>query len=161
MKRRMLFTILAIGLTVGFSSSLRAESDKDCQHVGGVISTNFLDPSTTFGTATGDLGGAVGVSILSLRQNGDGTLTFHNQHHWVTISGDTVFIADEEATGFPTGIQGFFAVSYGKGVSVIGGTGRFADATGRLLAFGAVDTGKGQVVLRYEGQVCFVDKGSR
>lgn len=158
MKRKMLFTILGIGLAASFSGSSLAESEKDCRHAGGTISTNFLDSSTTFGTATGDLGGAVGVSILDLQQNGDGSLTFHNQHHWVTTSGDTVLIADEQALGFPTPVPGLFAVSYGKGLSVAGGTGRFAGATGRLITFGAVDTQKGQVVLRYEGQVCFADR---
>ncbi len=40
-----------------------------CRQVGGTISTNFLNPTTTFGSATGDLSGGVGVTVLSLTQN--------------------------------------------------------------------------------------------
>jgi hypothetical protein len=68
-----------------------------CRHVGGGILTNFLDPSEclptlgssvnlcTDGTATGDLKGAVGVQVDGITGN-----VYHNRHHWVTESGDTI-----------------------------------------------------------------------
>jgi hypothetical protein len=70
-----------------------------CQDIGGGILTNFLDPSQclptsgssvglcTDGTAIGDLRGAVGVQVLAVNGN-----VFHNHHHWVTDSGDTIFV---------------------------------------------------------------------
>jgi hypothetical protein len=127
----------------------------ECRTVGGTISTNFLNRTTTFGSATGDLSGGVGVTVLSETQNSNGTLTFHNQHHWVTASGDTINQEPANATGFPTGVTGLFAVSYLNGVVITGGTGRFKNATGKVFAWGAVDTSEGEVVLRYEGVVCF------
>ena len=82
-----------------------------------------------------------------------------NHHHWVTESGDTVFFADADATAFPTSVQGLLAVSYTNGINVTGGTGRFAGATGQLATvFGAVNLGQGQIVLRYQGQVCFASQ---
>ena len=69
-----------------------------CRHVGGGILTNFLQPADcagsfqnlcTDGTATGDLKGAVGVSILSINGN-----AYHVHHHWVTETGDTIFLKD-------------------------------------------------------------------
>jgi hypothetical protein len=40
------------------------------------------------------------------------------------------------------------------GVTITGGTGRYAGASGKIAVFGAVDLGKQQLILRYEGQVC-------
>jgi hypothetical protein len=155
MNRSMRSALLGVGLIVCASGSLQAGWGHDCQHVGGSISTNFLDTNTTSGTATGDLAGGIGVTILSLNPNTDGTLTFRNQHHWVTTSGDTLLLDDAEAVGFPSGISGLYSVSYTKGLTLTGGTGRFAHAKGELSSFGAVNTTKGEVVLRYEGQVCY------
>jgi hypothetical protein len=127
-----------------------------CQNVGGAISTNFVDPSDTLGTATGDLKGGLGVHVLSVTPGPNGTTILHNHHHWVTEPGDTILFDDADAVLFPTPIPGLYAASYTKGVKIIGGTGRFEHATGNLTAtYGAVDLTKGQVVLRYEGRVCF------
>lgn len=131
-----------------------------CHPVGGTISTNFLNPTTTFGSVTGDLGGGIGVSVLSLTENPNGTVNFHNQHHWVTSTGDTLNTNPAYATGFPTGITGLFAASYTDGIVVTGGTGKFLNATGKIYAWGAVNTANDEVVLRYQGTVCFADADS-
>jgi len=128
-----------------------------CRQVGGSVSTNFLDSTTTFGTITGDLAGAIGVSVLSVTPNSDGTVTFHVQHHWVTTTGDTINAEPAYLTAFPTSVAGFYAGSYVHGVVISGGTGQFKNATGKTDVWGAVDTNKGEVVLRYAGIVCFGD----
>lgn len=130
----------------------------NCHPVGGTVSTNFTNSNTTLGSATGDLRGGLGVNVLSVNPNPNGTLTFHNEHRWVTESGDTLWLAPANAEAFPTGVTGLFAVSYTDGVQVIGGTGRFAHARGTIYAWGAVDTGKNEVVLRYEGSVCSTEQ---
>jgi len=98
--------------------------------------------------------GGIGVSVLSVTQNPDGTLTFHNQHSWVTVSGDTIETKPAAATAFPTGIQGLYAVSYTNGVVITGGTGRFANAAGKIHGWGAANLATNEIVLRYEGKVC-------
>jgi hypothetical protein len=128
--------------------------DPHCKQVGGAISTNFLDASTTLGTATGDLKGALGVTVQSVAPGPNGAIVFHNQHHWVTESGDTLSLQDADATALPTAIPGFVALSYTQGVQIIGGTGRFAGAKGSLTIWGAADLSRQQIVLRYEGQIC-------
>jgi hypothetical protein len=138
--------------------------ERNCQEVGGAVLTNFLSTpavgASTLGTATGELRGGLGVVILSVTPPNPvpgQTVVFHVQHHWVTEAGDTIFLDPADVTAFPTTINGLFAASYIKGVNITGGTGRFAGAHGTLAVFGAVDLSRdfGQVILRYEGQICF------
>jgi hypothetical protein len=138
--------------------ALFAQGGANCKMVAGGVLTNFLDlsnPTETLGTATGDLKGGLGVTVLKFSTGPNGTLVFLNQHHWVTETGDTLYFDNAQAAAFPTGIPGLYAVSYTNGVTLTGGTGRFAGASGKSTAWGAVDMNKGQLILRYEGQICF------
>ena len=147
----------ALLLLLAFSS-VAAWADPNCQHVGGGIVTNFLNATTTFGSATGDLGGAIGVTVLSLSPGPGGVLTLHNQHHWVTTQGDTILAPPADATAYPSPQPGLYATTYANGITISGGTGRFKHATGKVFAWGAIDTTKNEVALRYEGNVCFSDE---
>ncbi len=149
--RRMLVVCL-LGM-----ASLLARAASECRTVGGSISTNFVNATTTSGTATGDLAGSVGVSVLSVLQGPNGSVVFHNQHTWVTSTGDTIFLNPADATAYPSPIPGLYAASYLNGVVIAGGTGRFAKATGKLSSWGAVNLGNNELTLRYEGTVCFAE----
>jgi hypothetical protein len=130
-------------------------SGHHCRAVGGSILTNFVDPTDTLGTATGDFKGGLGVHVKSVTAGPNGSTVLHNHHHWVTEAGDTILFEDADATLFPTPVPGLFAGSYINGIKIIGGTGRFENATGNVTAtYGAVDLNKGQVILRYAGHVC-------
>jgi len=153
---RKLFLICLLGI-----ATLAAQASTSCHPVGGTILTNFLDPTTTIGSATGDLAGGIGVTVLSFVPNQDGTLTFNNQHHWVTQDGDTLYLDNAVAVGYPTAVAGFYAARYARGLVVTGGTGKFRGASGKLRGWGAVDTNKGEVILRYEGSVCTADADSQ
>jgi hypothetical protein len=148
------------------ASCLFAKGDEsDGRQVSGGIVTNFLNESgtvngvpfanETLGTATGDLKGGLGVYVLTLQMNSNGTATFHNHHHWVTEAGDTIILADAYATAYPSGVPGLFAAIYPDGVIITGGTGRFAGAHGKIASWGAVDQNTGQIVLRYQGTINF------
>jgi hypothetical protein len=137
-----------------------AQGDEtNCREVSGGIVTNFLSApavgSSTLGTATGDLRGGLGVVIPGITTGQNGSTVFHVQHHWVTETGDTIFLADAYATAYPSGVPGLFAATYPNGVTITGGTGRFAGASGNIASWGAVDLSQGQVVLRYQGTICF------
>jgi hypothetical protein len=149
--RRMLVVCL-LGM-----ASLLARAASECRTVGGSISTNFVNATTTSGTATGDLAGALGVSVLNVIQNPNGSITFHNQHTWVTTTGDTIYVNPADATAFPSGVPGLYATSYIKGAVIAGGTGRFAKASGKIFSWGAVNLANNEIVLRYEGTVCFAN----
>ena len=138
-----------------------------CRHVGGTVMTDFgaIDATTTMGTATGDLRGAVSGSILGTPQLGPGgTVIFHVQHHWVTESGDQIFFDPATATTMPLGSGLFAILTYP--VHPNGGTGKFANLNGgELDNIGEVHCDNatcsaGQTVFRYSGQVCFAAPGN-
>jgi hypothetical protein len=87
----------------------------------------------------------------------NGTTVYHVQHHWVTETGDTIFLRDAELTVFPPSIDGLSAAIYIKGVDITGGTGRFARAHGNLAVYGAANLIDKilHVILRYQGEICF------
>ena len=146
-----------------FGAAPALADNPHCRQVGGVILTNFLDPSQclpttgssvnlcTDGTATGDLRGAIGVQVARISGN-----VFTNHHHWVTESGDTIFLNAADVTLFPTSDANRVLGDYVKGIEIMGGTGAFDGATGKLTSvFGAGDLSLGQITLRYAGTVCF------
>jgi hypothetical protein len=143
-----------------------SSSGPHCRHVGGTVMTDFgaIDATTTMGTATGDLGGAVSGSILGTPEIGSGgTVIFHVQHHWVTESGDQVFFEPATATTMPLGLGLFAVLTYPLYPN--GGTGKFANVNGGLInAIGEVHCDNsacsaGQTIFRYSGQVCFANAG--
>jgi hypothetical protein len=152
-EKTMRATLLSV-LVFMIGPGLFAEGGATCKDVGGTVLTNFIDQATTLGTATGDLRGGLGVNVLSIATGANGSTVFHNHHHWVTEAGDTILLADADATAYQTPIAGLYAASYNNGVQITGGTGRFAGASGTLSFFGAVNLGQGQIILRYAGQVC-------
>jgi hypothetical protein len=141
--------------------------EKNCKEVSGGIVTNVLDESgmvngmnfgkTTLGTVTGDLRGAIGVYFLSITGVGTPKVVATVHHHWVTEAGDTIFLENATANAFQVGT---LANVYGVGddsytINIIGGTGRFAGATGTISTTGVLDINQGKVVLRYQGEICF------
>src|ERR1700680_1641126 len=98
----------------------------------------------------GDLKGAVGVGVLGINGN-----VFHVQHHWVTESGDTIFLKDAFLTSFPTSDPNRVLTDSLNGADTPGGEGAFEGGTGTVFAFGAADLKAGQIPLRYAGTVCF------
>ena len=153
---RKLFLICLLGI-----ASLVSQASTSCHPVGGTILTNFVDSTTTIGSATGDLAGGIGVTVLSFVPNPDGTLMFNNQHRWVSQDGDTINTDPAVAVGYPTAVTGFYSARYTKGLVITGGTGKFRGASGKLRGWGAVDTNKGEVILRYEGSVCLADEDQK
>jgi hypothetical protein len=72
----------------------------------------------------------------------------------------TVYLENATANAFQVGtLPGVYGVGDGSyTVNIIGGTGRFAGATGNLSLIGVLDVhdmSQGKVVLRYFGEICF------
>ena len=156
------FALASMGVSGGHPAPARptmpvASSSDGCTLVGGMLMTNFggIDQSTTLGTATGDLAGAVAGTLLGAPGPGSGgTVLFHIQHHWVTQSGDTLSFDPATATTLPLSQTTFAIISYP--IHLTGGTGRFNGANGDLTAIGEVDLSSG-TVFRYSGKICFAE----
>src|SRR4029077_895507 len=146
-------TVSAMAMMV-LLAGLAAGQDKHCTETGRVLMTTLgaVDPATTMGTATGDLRGAVGATILSTEGSGN-TLILHVQHHWVTESGDTLDFDAATATTTQVAPGLYAIVTYP--VHLKGGTGKYAGASGNFTNIGEADLVSGQIVLRYSGQLCF------
>ena len=137
--------------------SALAQNPKHCKPAGGMLLTNLgaVDQATTMGYATGDLKGAVGATIKTLNFVGD-KVVLTVQHHWVTEFGDTLAFDPAQVTAQHVGDSN--SLRYGitdYTVSLTGGTGKFDGATGKFDVLGEVDLGSGQLVMRYNGYICF------
>jgi hypothetical protein len=148
--------IQIVALCLFTASAAEAQSSQatpHCRPVGGTVMTNFIDSSTTLGSATGDLEGAVSATLLGVAPGADGTTVFSVQHHWTTNAGDSILVEVAQASALQVAPGLFAIVSYP--VTITGGTGRFQGATGTVDNIGEVDLNTQRTVFRYQGDVCF------
>ena len=128
-----------------------------CHEVAGGITTNFVDSSDTLGSATGDLAGGLGVHVFNQQQGSGGTILLTVHHHWVTATGELVpRSGDRDAVPNPC------PRPLRRQLSGWSQPQRVRHRTLRrrirqYLCLGAVDLGKGEVVLRYSGSVCHAE----
>lgn len=144
----LVVTVMVILATTAFSQT------KKCTPIGGVILTDLglPDANSTMGYATGDLKGAVGVSIVSTEANGN-TLILHVQHHWVSESGDIISLDSATATTTQVAPGLYAVVSYPFHING-NGTGKFAGVSGNGTAIGEADLVNGRLSFRYTGTLC-------
>jgi hypothetical protein len=151
MNKLMLGLISVVMLvSVGINVTSAQDSATDCETVGGTFLINFVDPTTGLAVLSGDLTGAVRGVILDQTMNEANIMSLSLEHVIVTETGDMLMTTDE-ATLMPVD-EGVFFMQQTQ--TIVGGTGRYAEATGTLTEFGAVDMGTGQGVLRYTGEIC-------
>ncbi len=142
----LVLTATAIGQNAATSST--------CQAIGGFISTNVggWGANTTMGTAVGDLAGAVGVEILGITTGKNGVVDVSVQHHWVTVTGETLTVDKADLYGVYVA-PGLLAVTTYK-VHIAGGTGRYQNLSGDINVIGEADFNTNHTALQYSGQLC-------
>ena len=127
---------------------------KECQAVGGMLMTNIgaIEDVTNLGPASGDLQGSVAATIKGQDAQGD----YLVQHYWVNTAGETILLKQAVLKPVATNDPNVVAVLWGNYSSdILGGTGKFANATGRIDYFGIADFKERTLVLRYRGRVCY------
>jgi hypothetical protein len=127
---------------------------KECQAVGGMLMTNIgaIEDVTNLGPATGDLQGSIAATIKGQDAQGD----YLVQHYWVNTAGETILLKQAVLKPVATNDPNVVAVLWGNYSSdILGGTGKFANATGRIDYFGIADFKERTLVLRYRGRVCY------
>ena len=148
----LLFVLLA---TLGLRFAARADGDDHaCKPVSGSISASPIlsrIPATVLGTVTGDLKGAVAALVTSPLPVPDGG-SFTLEHTFLTEARDALFTEDTAQWVPVPGAANVFRMT--TQYTIVGGTGKFANASGQLENHGEVDLNRGQLTLGYSGQVC-------
>jgi len=135
------------------ASALGQLNSAKCDAVGGVLMTNInaIAGQTNLGPVFGDLAGSVAATIMG--QDGQGN--FIVQHYWVDSQGNTILFKPAVLHPTATSDPNVVAVLWGHYYAyIVGGTGKYKDATGVLDCFGAGDFKENTIVLRYRGTVC-------
>ncbi len=131
--------------------------ERHCTHVGGMLMTNIgaIEGVTNLGPVSGDLQGSIAATIKGQDAQGN----FLVQHYWVTSAGDTILLKQAVLKPVATSDPNVVAVLWGNYSSdILGGTGKFKNATGRIEYFGIADFREKTLVLRYRGEACFADQ---
>ena len=129
-----------------------------CQTIGGVLMTNIgaihgdaIKIPTNLGPVFGDLQGSVAATIMGQDANGN----FLVQHYWVNSAGETILFKQAVLTPTATSDPNVAAVLWGNYKAyIVGGTGKYANASGVVSCFGLADFKANTLVLRYKGSVC-------
>jgi hypothetical protein len=131
------------------AASLRANDQApSCQSVRGTVDAAFVSGNQIEGTIAGSVEGAAFATVESLTQSGGGAYHVVLRHRYATAGGE-VHTTDE---GVLTPIDPPL-FQFNNRLTVVGGTGAFANATGTINAHGSVILG-GAIELRYHGRVC-------
>lgn len=143
---------IVVGAVIALLNSAQAWAG-ECENVGGMLMTNIgaIAGVTNLGPVTGDLQGSVAATIKGQDSKGN----FLVQHYWVTSSGETITLKEAVLTPVATSDSNVVAVLWGNYSSdILGGTGKFKNASGRLEYLGIADFKELTLVLRYRGWVC-------
>jgi len=106
------------------------------------------------GPVTGTLAGATQATVLSQEAQDDGTIALGVTHDFVLDDRSSIKTEDEVIWTPVPGQDGVFHVQ--TTYTIVGGTGRFADAHGSFNNHGEAATGEGLVSLTYYGEICGV-----
>lgn len=139
-------------MVIALVATVQAQAE-ECEIVGGVLMTNIgaIAGVTNLGPVAGDLQGSVAATIKGQDSHGN----FLVQHYWVTSSGETIVLKEAVLIPVATNDPNVVAVLWGNYSSdILGGTGKFKNATGRIDYFGIADFNELTLVLRYRGKVC-------
>ena len=127
----------------------RDEGSSGCQNVSGTDVAQFTSPTTATGTLSGDLTGTFDAVIDEIRPGDDGSLHLV-AHRTITLEGGTITTSDH---GVLSPVESPLYRANGHYL-ILGGTGIYEGATGRIDIHGDVDLGSGAVNLTYHGHVC-------
>jgi len=147
--KQIAFTLCLMSLLLTATPALVGQ----CETVGGALMTNIgaIAGQTNLGPVFGDLRGSVAATILGQDANGN----FRVQHYWVTASGETIQLDVAVLHPVATSDPNVVAVLWGNYSSaIIGGTGKYKNARGKIDYFGIADFSQNTLVLRYRGGVC-------
>ena len=145
-------TALATSNTTPDATPNAMTAGSTCTPVGGTFIINFVDQTNAAALLTGDLAGAARGLAIKVENGANGVINYTTEHAITTQGGDLLRTSDHSVlTPVPGQDKMYF---FSQVQTIIGGTGRYANATGTLTEYGAFNGATAEGVLRYTGHVC-------
>jgi hypothetical protein len=152
-------TLVAIaalaGCDSGTTTSPRADAtlqrgqSESCTNISGTIAASFVSATEIEGTIAGSVEGLAFATIDQITPGGNGALHVLLRHRYV-VQGGEVRTSD---VGVLTPIDPPL-YRFNNRLTVVGGTGVYASATGMIHGHGTLNLETGAIDLRYHGRVC-------
>ena len=127
----------------------------DCTNIDAHVSATLQPGGTATGSISGDISGGVTARISQITASADGNGSLHvlMEHHYTNALPFGRLDTSDHAVLAPSDKSaGVYRMN--NRLTVVGGTGIFADATGELATHGTVDFGTGAIDLTLKGRLC-------
>jgi hypothetical protein len=147
--------VSAAQASVVAGSTTSALSSAECSNVNATVVAT-LSAGTASGTISGDLNGPVFAAIDEVNQSGNsdtGVLHVRMEHHYTNLSPSGTIDTSDYAVVAPID-RGAGLYRMNNRLTVVGGDGIYASATGYLHTHGTLDFGTGAIHLSLTGRVC-------
>lgn len=127
----------------------------NCTNIAAHVTATLQPGGTAIGSITGDITGGVTATISLITPSGDGNGSLHvlMEHHYTNALPFGRLDTSDHAVLAPSD-KSDDVFRMNNRLTIVGGDGIFADATGELATHGTVDFGTGAIDLTLKGRVC-------
>jgi uncharacterized protein DUF4242 len=137
------------------ATTLASRPAASCENIDAHVTATLQPGGTAIGSISGDITGAVTATIGLSTPSGDGNGTLHvlMEHHYTNASPFGRLDTSDHAVLAPSDkSEGVYLMN--NRLTIVGGDGIFADATGELATHGTVNFGTGAIDLALKGRLC-------
>jgi Protein of unknown function (DUF4242) len=137
------------------AATLASRPAASCENIDAHVTATLQPGGTATGSISGDITGAVTATISDITPSGDGNGALHvlMEHHYTNVSPFGRVDTSDHAVLAPIDkSDGVYRMN--NRLTIVGGAGIYANATGELTTHGTVDFGTGAIDLTLKGRVC-------
>lgn len=138
------FTTLSL---IFISTSVAA---KQCQQIGGMGLAEAIDETHLVAALSGEMTGA-SAKIIKQQKTKTGLL-LDMEHHFISNKNGLIQTKDKAVLTNVIGKQNTYMLEINY--SIVDSRGIYKDYRGEFHSFGLIKLDKGQVILRYKGEIC-------
>jgi len=148
--RKLTYKTILSTIVLGAFSLNAFSADKQCMQIGGMGLAEAMDETHLVAALSGDMTGA-NAEITRQKKTETGRI-LDMQHHFMSNKNGLLKTKDKATlTTVPGKDQTYMLeINY----TVVDSKGIYADYRGEFHSFGLIKLGKGQVILRYKGEIC-------
>lgn len=142
---RFLTTIMLTGAAL-----MPATAMADCRSMGGTANIRNMSPTEFVVAMSGDFEGGAFARSLAVPEEANGWITYQLEHYFTADDGSWIRTRDVGRHRQVEGDRHYGETTY----RVVDSGGDFAGLRGEMRSWGAFDYGRGDGVLRFEGELC-------